>query len=72
MKILLRQISTGLFLQDSDRWTDDPDRALDFRFLDFALKFVHTQALKQVEVAFVFDGVVTSVSLAQAAARIAA
>jgi hypothetical protein len=74
MRTLLRDTVTGLFLQSSDKWTSDPDRAFDFRFTDRALKYVETWHLDQVEIAFAFSGQgqVTGVALGRAALQFAA
>jgi hypothetical protein len=55
MRTLLRDTVNGLYFQGADNWTDDPDRAFDFRFTDRALRYVQTWQLNQVELAFTFD-----------------
>ena len=55
MRTLLRDTVTGLYLQNTDKWTDDPDRAFDFRFTARALKYIETWHLNQVELAFTFN-----------------
>jgi hypothetical protein len=67
MRTLLRHTITGLYLQGPDKWTDNPERAYDFRFIDRAVRFVVTWDLKGVELAFAFDDpqTVTTASLEQ-------
>jgi hypothetical protein len=74
MKTLLRHTKTGLFFQGPDKWTDNPDRAYDFRFIDRALQYVEAWELKEVELAFAFDDPqsVTTVSLEKTVLRYAA
>lgn len=74
MKTLLRHTVTNLYFQCPDKWTGDPARAFDFRFIEQALKFVETWQLKEVELAFAFEDPqqVTAVSLDKAALRYAA
>jgi len=74
MRTLLRHTGTGLFFQGIEKWTDNPERAYDFRFIDRALQFVETWELEQVELAFVFDDPqsVTTVPLEKTAMRYAA
>lgn len=69
MKTLLRHTRTGLFFQGPTRWTEDPERAYDFRFSERALQYVATWNLKEVELAFAFEDThtVTSASLARSA-----
>jgi hypothetical protein len=54
MRTLLRRISTGLFFQGPDKWTDDPSEAMNFKSIDRALHFVETWSLQEVELAFAF------------------
>jgi len=55
MTTLLRQTHTGLFSRGPDDWTDDPLRAVDFRFSDRAVHYARAWSLRNVELAFVFD-----------------
>ena len=70
----MRHSIQGLFVQSPDRWTDDPDLAFDFRFIDHALKYANVWELEGVELAFAFDNPrqVTAVPLEEAALRFAA
>jgi hypothetical protein len=63
-------MATGLYLQGPDSWTENPNLALDFKFIDRALRFAKTWGLKTVELAFVFESAeeVTVVPLERAAA----
>jgi hypothetical protein len=57
MRTLLRNTATGLFFEGPDRWTSDPDRALDFKMIDRAINFIETWSLRDMELAFGFrDG----------------
>jgi hypothetical protein len=56
MKTLLRHTSTGLYFQGLGKWTNDPDEAVNFRFIDRALAYIQTWQLKEVELAFAFEG----------------
>jgi len=42
MRTLLRNTATGLYFEGPDRWTSDPARALDFKMIDRAIKFIET------------------------------
>ena len=55
MKTLLRKVSTGLYFQGPDKWTDNPAEARNFKMIDRALAFVREWKLKDVELAFAFD-----------------
>src|SRR5215831_6772161 len=75
MKTLLRNTRSGLYSQGPDQWTDDPERAVDFRFIDRALTYIQAWHLKEVELAFVFEddmSPITSVSVEKAALQCAA
>lgn len=73
MKTLLRQTNTRLYFQAPGKWTDDPSRALDFRFIDRALVYAGTWGIKDIELAFAFDDplTVTTVSLERTAVHYA-
>ncbi|HWQ91949.1 MAG TPA: hypothetical protein VN673_09780 [Clostridia bacterium] len=74
MRILLRHTESGLFLIGPDKWTADPQRAFDFKFIDRAVAYTETWGLKEVDLAFAFDDppAVTSVSIERTAARYSA
>jgi hypothetical protein len=55
MRMLLRDKETHLYFQGPDRWTADPARAFDFRFLERAIEYCETWHLAGVELAFVYD-----------------
>jgi hypothetical protein len=72
MKILIRHKQSGLFAQGPDKWTDDPERAVDFRFLDRAITYVQIWRLQEAEVAFVYENDLSQVipiSMEKAALR---
>ncbi len=54
MRTLLRNIRTGAYFGGADKWTMDPDAALDFRMIDRALNFIEQWRLRDVEIAFAF------------------
>jgi hypothetical protein len=56
MKTLLRHRKTGLYFQGLHKWTNDPGVAVNFRFMDRALRFIETWQLKEVELVFAFEG----------------
>ncbi len=55
MRTLLRHTKTGLFFQGQDKWTDNPSRAYDFRFIDRARAYAAVWGLTEVEIAFAFE-----------------
>jgi len=55
MRTLLRKVSTGLYFQGPDRWTEDPTEAHNFKMIDRALDFIHKWNLDDMELAFAFD-----------------
>ena len=57
MRTLLRKVSTGLYFQGPDRWTDNLGEAHNFKLIDRALQFVQKWKLQDVEVAFAFSDV---------------
>jgi hypothetical protein len=73
MRTLVRQIQTGSYFQGPDRWTEDLDRAYDFRFMDRAVQHIETWDLSDVELVFAFSDPVsiTTVALDKAASRFA-
>ena len=54
MRTLLRKVSTGTYFGGPDRWTTDPNSAVDFKMIDRALDFIDRWGLEDVEVAFAF------------------
>jgi hypothetical protein len=54
MRTLLRNVRTGAYFGGADKWTLDPDAAVDFRMIDRALDFIEQWRLRDVEVAFAF------------------
>lgn len=65
MKTLLRRVSTGLYFQGPDQWTENPAEAHNFKLIDRALEFVERWHLPDMELAFAFDDLedVTSVPI---------
>lgn len=51
----MRHTKTGLFFQGQDKWTDNPSRAYDFRFIDRARAYIAVWGLTEVEIAFAFE-----------------
>ena len=71
MKTLLRKVSTGLYFQGPDQWTQDPARAHNFKVIDRALEFIERWKLQDVELAFAFNdmGLVKRVPVEKLASR---
>ena len=55
MKILLRDLGTGLFYVGPDQWSEDADTAQDFQSPDLALDQVHSSNLGKVELVMRFE-----------------
>jgi hypothetical protein len=55
MRTLLRHTETGLYSQGPEKWTENPNTACDFRFVERARQFVRVWGLEKVEVAFEFE-----------------
>ena len=55
MRTLLRRVSTGLYFQGPDQWTDNPTEAHNFKMIDRALEFVEHWHLRDMELAFAFE-----------------
>ena len=55
MRVLLRQIRSGMLLQDEDRWTANPERARSFKHSAEAMDFARKKRLKEVEVLLTFE-----------------
>jgi hypothetical protein len=52
MRTLLRHTQTGSYFQGPGKWTDDPEGAYDFRFIDRAVRYIETWDLREVELVF--------------------
>jgi hypothetical protein len=55
MKVLLRNVQTGLFYAGLEQWTEDPKQAADFERPDLALDQVRAGQLGKVELIVRFD-----------------
>ena len=55
MKILLRDLGTGLFYAGPDQWSEDADTAQDFETPDIALDQISSADLGKVELVMRFD-----------------
>jgi hypothetical protein len=55
MKVLLRNVQTGLFYVDEDQWTGEHQQAHDFENPDLALNAVDSASLAGVEVVCHFE-----------------
>ncbi len=53
VRTLLRNVPTGLYVQSEGSWTGDPERALDFKTMSRAIRFVEQTGLRRMELAFV-------------------
>ena len=49
MKTFLRDIHSGLYVRGRGKWTPDPDRALNFKLINRAVKHVEKAGLRGVE-----------------------
>ena len=56
MKILLRDVGTGQFLSGARSWTDDLEKAYDWRHSRRLLDYVNERGLVGVEIAVKFPG----------------
>ena len=63
MRTILRRVSSGLYFEGPDKWTNDPCRAHNFKLIDRALEFIEHWELQDVELAFAFENRVTRVPL---------
>jgi hypothetical protein len=55
MKILLRNIQTGLFYAGPNQWTNNDPEAFDFEQTDLALDAVRDGKLQSIEVLMKFE-----------------
>ena len=55
MRTLLRKVSTGLYFQGPDQWTNNPTDAHNFKMIARALDFIQKWNLEDIELAFAFD-----------------
>jgi hypothetical protein len=55
MKVLLRNLESGLFYAGSDQWTEEHSEAMDFERPDVALDCVGQAKLVKVEVVMHFE-----------------
>ena len=55
MKILLLKTATGLYLEGLNKWTNNPDEALDFKVISRAIKFIEIWKLQGTELTFGLD-----------------
>ena len=55
MKVMLRNVQTGLFYVGLEQWTEDPAQAADFERPDLALDQVRDANLEKVELVIRFE-----------------
>ena len=55
MRIILRNYKTRQYLQDLDRWTDNPSLAMAFEHSRQAANLAYEQGLKHVEILLAFE-----------------
>jgi hypothetical protein len=55
MRTLLRHKQSGAYFRGPDSWTDDPEEAFDFRFVERAEQYIETWHLDNVELVFAFN-----------------
>jgi hypothetical protein len=65
MRTLLRHKQSGTYFRGPDRWTDDPEEAYDFRFVQRAAQYIETWHLDNVELVFAFSGPVSITTMVQ-------
>jgi hypothetical protein len=53
MRTLLRHVPSGLYVESAERWTGNPDEALDFKTMGQAIRFAEQANLRGMELAFV-------------------
>ncbi len=63
MKVLLRNLETGLFYAGPDRWTKDYSEALDFQQTELAIDRVSEARLPGMEVLIHFEDPVFEIPL---------
>jgi hypothetical protein len=69
MRTLLRHTQTGFYFQGPGKWTDDPEEAYDFRFIDRAVGYIQTWDLAEVELVFACSDPVSITPVAFVEAR---
>lgn len=55
MKVLLRDVSTGLYFRDGEAWTTEPDQAVNFKHSAEAMDHARAHRLAQAEVVLAFE-----------------
>lgn len=55
MRIILRNYKTRQYLQDLDRWTDNPSLAMTFEHSRQAASLAYERGLKNVEILLAFE-----------------
>jgi hypothetical protein len=55
MRVLLRNIPTGLYVQALDAWTTNPSEALDLKSMSQAMRFVEKAGYTGMELTLVSD-----------------
>ncbi len=55
VRIILRNYKTRQYLQNPDRWTDNPALAMSFEHSRQASSFAHEMGLKHMEILLAFD-----------------
>ena len=65
MRTLLRNKQSGAYFRGLDRWTDDPEEAYDFRFVQRAAQYIETWHLDNVELVFAFSDPVSITTMVQ-------
>lgn len=63
MRVLLRDVRTGLYFREPQDWTAETDQALSFRHSADAMDQARAQCLAQAEVILAFDETRYSVAL---------
>jgi hypothetical protein len=63
MRVLLRDVRTGLYFREPEAWTAETDQALTFRHSADAMDLARAQRLAHAEVILAFDETRHSVAL---------
>ena len=63
MRVLLRDARTGLYFQETEQWTSEPQKALSFRHSAEAMNTARERQVLHAEVVLAFDESAYTVAL---------
>jgi hypothetical protein len=63
MRVLLRDLDTGLYFRDSEKWTSETEEAQTFRHSAEAMDHARAQGMQNAEVVLAFEESRFAVSL---------